>query len=89
MVKNPPANAGDAGHSGPSPGWGSPGEGNGAPPSPGWGSPGEGNGTPPSPGWGSPGEGNGTPLQYYCLENPRDRRAWTSAVHGIARVGHD
>ena len=21
----------------------------------------------------SPGEGNGNPLQYYCLENPRDR----------------
>ena len=24
----------------------------------------------------SPGEGNGNPLQYYCLENPMDRRAW-------------
>ena len=23
-----------------------------------------------------PGEGNGTPLQYSCLENPMDRRAW-------------
>jgi len=23
-----------------------------------------------------PGEGNGNPLQYYCLENPRDRGAW-------------
>ena len=22
------------------------------------------------------GEGNGTPLQYSCLENPKDRRAW-------------
>ena len=22
------------------------------------------------------GEGNGTPLQYSCLENPVDRRAW-------------
>ena len=22
------------------------------------------------------GEGNGTPLQYSCLENPMDRRAW-------------
>ena len=22
------------------------------------------------------GEGNGTPLQYFCLENPMDRRAW-------------
>ena len=24
----------------------------------------------------SPGEGNGNPLQYFCLENPMDRRAW-------------
>ena len=24
----------------------------------------------------SPGEGNGSPLQYPCLENPRDGRAW-------------
>ena len=24
----------------------------------------------------SPGEGNGSPLQYSCLENPMDRRAW-------------
>ena len=24
----------------------------------------------------SPGEGNGSPLQYYCLENPMDWRAW-------------
>ena len=23
-----------------------------------------------------PGEGNGTPLQYSCLENPVDGRAW-------------
>ena len=23
-----------------------------------------------------PGEGNGNPLQYPCLENPMDRRAW-------------
>ena len=22
------------------------------------------------------GEGNGTPLQYFCLENPKDRGAW-------------
>ena len=22
------------------------------------------------------GEGNGTPIQYFCLENPMDRRAW-------------
>ena len=29
------------------------------------------------------GEGNGTPLQYSCLENPMDRRAWEAAVHGV------
>ena len=28
------------------------------------------------------GEGNGTPLQYSCLDNPMDRGAWWSAVHG-------
>ena len=29
------------------------------------------------PGLGSfSGEGNGNPLQYSCLENPTDRRAW-------------
>ena len=33
----------------------------------------------------SPGEGNGNPLQDYCLENPRDRGAWCTAVHGVAR----
>ena len=32
----------------------------------------------------SPGEGNGTPLQYSCLENPMDRRAWWATVHGVA-----
>ena len=30
------------------------------------------------------GEGNGTPLQYSCLANPMDRRAWKAAVHGDA-----
>ena len=29
------------------------------------------------------GEGNGTPLQYSCLENPMDRGAWWTAVHGV------
>ena len=33
----------------------------------------------------STGEGNGNPLQYYCLENPMDRRAWQAAVHGVAK----
>ena len=37
----------------------------------------------------SPGEGNGNPLQYSCLENPMDRAAWRTTVHGVARVGHD
>ena len=32
----------------------------------------------------SPGEGNGNPLQYSCLENPRDRGAWWTAVHRVA-----
>ena len=33
------------------------------------------------------GEGNGTPLQYSCLENPMDRGAWKTAVHGVAEDG--
>ena len=32
------------------------------------------------------GEGNGKPLQYSCLENLMDRRAWWAAVHGIAKI---
>ena len=28
-------------------------------------------------------EGNGTPLQYSCLENPMDSRAWKAEVHGV------
>ena len=31
------------------------------------------------------GEGNGNPLQYSCLENPRDGRAWWVAVSGVAQ----
>ena len=30
-------------------------------------------------------EGNGTPPQYSCLENPMDRGAWWTAVHGVAK----
>ena len=30
-------------------------------------------------------DGNGTPLQYSCLENPMDRKAWSAAVHGVAK----
>ena len=29
--------------------------------------------------------GNGNPLQYSCLENPTDRRAWWATVHGFAQ----
>ena len=32
----------------------------------------------------SPGGGNGSPLQYSYLENPTDRGAWWTAVHGVA-----
>ena len=32
----------------------------------------------------SPGGGHGNPLQYSCLENPMDRRAWLAAVYRIA-----
>ena len=31
------------------------------------------------------GEGNGNPLQYSCLENPMDRRAWTATVHRVTK----
>ena len=30
-------------------------------------------------------EGNGIPLQYSCLENPMDGRAWKAAVHGVEK----
>ena len=33
----------------------------------------------------SPREGNGNPLQYSCLENPTDRGAWRSTVHGVTK----
>ena len=37
-------------------------------------------------GWGrAPEEGNGDPLQYSCLENPMDRGAWWTTVHGVAK----
>ena len=56
VVKNPPANTGDTGDVGSTPGSGR-----------------------------SPGVGNGNPLQYSCLENPMNREAWLSTVHGIAK----
>ena len=31
------------------------------------------------------GKGNGNPLQYSCLENPMDRRAWQAIVYGITK----
>ena len=33
----------------------------------------------------SPRVGNGNPLQYSCLENPMDRRAWQAIPHGFAK----
>ena len=56
LVKNLPANAGDARDSGLIPGWRR-----------------------------STGGGNSNPLQYSCLENPMDRGAWWTIVHGIAK----
>ena len=38
------------------------------------------------PGWGRPpGGGHGTPLQYSCLENTMDRRAWQTTVHRVSK----
>ena len=33
-------------------------------------------------GWEDPGVGDGNLLQYTCLENPMDSRAWRATVHG-------
>ena len=33
----------------------------------------------------SPGEANEDPLQYSCLENPTDRRAWWATVQGATK----
>ena len=42
-----------------------------------------------APGWGRwPGEENDNPLQYSCLGNTMDRRAWW-ATKRSQRVGHD
>ena len=32
-----------------------------------------------------PGGGNGNPFQYSCLENPMDRGAWQTIVHGVTK----
>ena len=37
----------------------------------------------------SPGEGHGNPLQYSCLENPMDRRAWQAMSMGSQSIRHD
>ena len=34
----------------------------------------------------SSGEGNVYPLQYSCLENSVDKRAWRATVHGVAKT---
>ena len=40
----------------------------------------------PIPGLGrSPGEGNGNLFQYSCLEDPMDRGAWWTTVHGVPK----
>ena len=31
------------------------------------------------------GRGNGNPVQYSCLENPMDRRAWRAIVHRVTK----
>ena len=33
----------------------------------------------------TPEGGHGNPLQYSCLENPMDRRAWWAKVHRVAK----
>jgi len=33
----------------------------------------------------SPGGRNGNPLQYSCVENHMDRRAWQVIVHGVSK----
>ena len=37
----------------------------------------------------SPGGGRDNPLQYSCLENPMDRGAWQSIVHGATKSQND
>ena len=33
----------------------------------------------------SPRGAPGNPLQYYCLENPIDRRAWWTTIHRVSK----
>ena len=37
----------------------------------------------------STGGGNGNSLQYSCLENSKNKRAWWVIVHGAAKSWHD
>ena len=37
------------------------------------------------PGLGRSLEGNGYPLQYSCLENPMERKAWQAIVHKVTK----
>ena len=32
-----------------------------------------------------PGGGRDNSIQYPCLENPMDRRAWWATIHGVAK----
>ena len=32
-----------------------------------------------------PAGGHGNPLQYFCLENPTDREAWSATVYGVPK----
>ena len=36
----------------------------------------------------SPGERNDKPLQYSCLENILDRKAWRAIAHGVTRKSY-
>ena len=29
--------------------------------------------------------GHGSPLHYSCLENPKDKEAWRTTVHGVTK----
>ena len=33
----------------------------------------------------TPGVGNGNPLQYSCLKHPKDRAAWQTTLHEVAK----
>ena len=33
----------------------------------------------------SPSEGHGNLFQYFCLENPMDRRTWWVTAHSVAK----